>query len=95
MENEPKLLKQEATAGSGLSDGLGGDELTRAILRAGDELAIKYGWCFDGDPGCPPNTDNPFIEVVRKHVLPLVNTRESRERRIALLRFELSLLVDA
>lgn len=68
------------------------DDLTRALMSAGEELAREHAWCFDGDPGCPPLDDNPFITVVRKHVEPMVDADGWRTARIAALKAELVLL---
>lgn len=68
------------------------DDLTNALMAAGEELARDYAWCFDGDPGSPPLIDNPFIVVVRKHVEPMVNADGWRASRIAALKAELAVL---
>ena len=68
------------------------DDLTKALMAAGEELALEYEWCFDGDPGCPPRDDNPFITVVRKYVEPMVDVDGWRSARIAALKAELALL---
>jgi hypothetical protein len=68
------------------------DVLTKALMAAGVVLAREHGWCFDGDPGCPPLEDNPFITVVRKYVEPMVDVDGWRNVRIAALKAELALL---
>ena len=68
------------------------DDLTKALMAAGEELAREHAWCFDGDPGCPPTEDNPFVEVTRKHVAPMVDAEGWRTARIAALKAELALL---
>lgn len=68
------------------------DDLTKALIESGEELANDYTWCFDGDPGCPPSVDNPFITVLRKHLVPLIDVESWRKSRIAALKAELELL---
>lgn len=68
------------------------DILTKALMAAGEELASEHSWCFEGDPGCPPTLDSPFILVVYKHMLPLVDHAGWKKDRIAALRAEIALL---
>jgi hypothetical protein len=68
------------------------DDLTKALIAAGEELAREHAWCFDGYHGCPPEEDNTFVEVVRKHVAPIVDADCWRAARIAALKAELELL---
>lgn len=69
------------------------DALTEALLKAGEELAKEYAWCFEGgDPGVPPTPKDPFVTVLTKHVAPLLQTEEWRAARIAALRAELATL---
>lgn len=47
------------------------DTLTEAILAAGRELGEYHTWCFDDDGSIEPNTEQPFFQVMYKHLRPL------------------------
>lgn len=68
------------------------DDLTKALIAAGEELAHEHAWSFGGDIGCPPLANNPFVTVVRKHIEPMVYPDGWRRVRIATLKAELALL---
>lgn len=68
------------------------DDLTLAILAAGNELRIEYGWSIDDDWD---DIDDPatgvFVTVMRKHLEPFISD-DWRVTRIAALKAELKAL---
>lgn len=86
------MSQEEQKAGSELSDGLGVDPLTGALLAASEELATRFEWCFDGDPGVAPDADHFFIQLMLKHLEPLFDGATWKAARIAALRAELEML---
>lgn len=55
------------------------DELTQAIIAAGEELRKKHGWTMTGNSefdATPP--DGEFVSIVRKHILPLIEDINSK-----------------
>lgn len=69
------------------------DELTKAIIAAGDELTKKHDWSVDDNGnGCSAEPDGKFCTVLRKHLLPLVNVSAFKTAKIQALRAELAAL---
>ena len=66
------------------------DELNRALIAAAEELQGEpYLWAFD----CDDLADSEFVQILVKHVGPLVSTslvEQSKLARIAVLRAELN-----
>lgn len=56
------------------------DPLTKAILAAGRELGLEYGWTFDGE-SYAPKVNSIFTRVLLKHLAPL--TKEARKDFLA------------
>ena len=66
------------------------DYLTAAIMAAGEELGRVHQWQLD-DGESTPSEDGTFLQVLRKHLEPLLDPSH-KQRRIAVLRAELKIL---
>ena len=60
------------------------DALTTALLAAGEELGREHNWNFGEGDSDRPEPDDPFIEVVRKHLAPLMTGDWIEARRVGL-----------
>ena len=67
------------------------DALRKAIIDAGTELGSEHGWCFDEDESATPSPDGYFVEILIRHITPLISG-EYRDARIAALKAELAAL---
>lgn len=69
------------------------DELTKAIIEAGNELAREYEWTFDGGfRPSGPSVENEFVVVIRKHIAPLLDIDQLINARVIALTAELNQL---
>lgn len=62
------------------------DELEKALRTAAAELCAKYNWQID-ETGGPLRE---FLEVVGRHIEPLIDLDAWRKRQIAALRAEIA-----
>jgi hypothetical protein len=65
-------------------------ELRTAILAAGAELGDFHQWLFEDGADAPEET-SCFVEVLEKHLAPLLDPN-FKARRIAILEAELAAL---
>lgn len=69
------------------------EKLKTAIIAAGTELAKDHCYTFDDELNNePPRADGVFVEVMMKHLMPLVDPNW-KETRIAQLRAEIETLL--
>ena len=69
------------------------NQLLEVLMRAAEELRDEHGWFFDNE-GDPPRFDNPFFDVLFKHVSPLIDFDQYKKARIAALKKELEFLEE-
>ena len=67
------------------------DELTKAILAAGEELYHDYAWSVGDDCEEQPEPDGVLVSVMRKHLAPLLGSGW-KQVRIKALRAEIEML---
>jgi hypothetical protein len=68
------------------------DELTKAIIAAGDELEKEHGWDVWEDYVGSPKSDGTFCTVIRKNLMPLIDMDALKAAKIKALRAELAAL---
>lgn len=59
------------------------DALTQALIDAGDELSTKHLWSIrDNAQVGPPEPDDTFVQILLKHLRPLVPVQTPTARKL-------------